>query len=270
MAQPTRAQTETRWPAAVAIVGLGGSSLALPDHLVPGPRWLFPIAVAVLLVPTLLAHAAGRHRLDQILGYGISIVVTLALVASLGTLVFVMGSQKQPPRGLLLSATVLWVTNILVFALWYWRLDAGGPHARDRRGAHSAGAFFFPQMMEGVPKQTSGLVAELRRLPLPGVLYVDGLLAHRYARPHALGQSPDDAAGVDLARLHRRRSARTRSACCSEGGPLLRAQRLHRIDARRAPRRDPARGECDREERGRDGGVREPDRSPGRRREARP
>ena len=120
----------------------------------PGPRWLFPIAVAVLLVPTLLAHAAGRHRLDQILGYGISIVVTLALVASLGTLVFVMASQKQPPRDLLFSATVLWVTNILVFALWYWRLDAGGPHARDRRGDHSAGAFFFPQMMEGVPKQT--------------------------------------------------------------------------------------------------------------------
>jgi Protein of unknown function (DUF1345) len=154
VAQPTRAQTETRWPAAVAIVGLGGSSLALPDHLVPGPRWLFPIAVAVLLVPTLLAHAAGRHRLDQILGYGISIVVTLALVASLGTLVVVMASQKQPPRDLLLSATVLWVTNILVFALWYWRLDAGGPHARDRRGDHSAGAFFFPQMMEGAPKQT--------------------------------------------------------------------------------------------------------------------
>ena len=153
MAQSTRATNETRWPAAIAIIGLGGSSLALPDHLMPGPRWLVPIAVALLLVPTLLAHAAGHHRLDQLLGYGISIVVTLALVASLASLVTVMASGRQPPRDLLSSATVLWVTNILVFALWYWRLDAGGPHARDSRGDHTAGAFFFPQMMQGAPDE---------------------------------------------------------------------------------------------------------------------
>jgi uncharacterized membrane protein len=151
--QPSRATNETRWPAAIAIIGLGGSSLALPDVLVPGPRWLVPIAVAVLLVPTLLAHAAGRHRLDQILGYGISVVVTLALVASLASLVFVMSRGHQRPAELLRSATVLWITNILVFALWYWRLDAGGPHARDRRDGHTAGAFFFPQMMEGAPQE---------------------------------------------------------------------------------------------------------------------
>ena len=40
---------------------------------------------------------------------------------------------------------------MLVFAIWYWRLDAGGPHAREKRGGHTAGAFFFPQMMDGVP-----------------------------------------------------------------------------------------------------------------------
>ena len=154
MAQPTRATNETRWPAAIAIVGLGGSSLALPDFLVPGPRWLLPIAVVVLLVPALFAHATGRHRLDQALGYAISAVVTVALAASLGSLVYVMAAHRQAPADLLRSATVMWVTNILVFALWYWRLDAGGPHARDRRGGHDSGAFFFPQMMQGAPKQT--------------------------------------------------------------------------------------------------------------------
>jgi hypothetical protein len=40
----------------------------------------------------------------------------------------------------------LWLTNILVFALWYWRLDAGGPHGRESEPGHSDGAFLFPQM----------------------------------------------------------------------------------------------------------------------------
>lgn len=151
MAQRSRESNETRWPAAIAIVGIGGSSLALPDFLVPGPRWLVPIVVALLLVPAILAHAAGYHRLDKILGYGISVVVTLALAASLASLVLELPGHRQPAE-LLRSATILWVTNILVFALWYWRLDAGGPHARAGRGGHTAGAFFFPQMMQGAPK----------------------------------------------------------------------------------------------------------------------
>ena len=46
----------------------------------------------------------------------------------------------------MLSATSLWTTNTLVFALWYWRLDAGGPHGRESRLGHSNGAFLFPQM----------------------------------------------------------------------------------------------------------------------------
>ena len=50
------------------------------------------------------------------------------------------------PLALLLSAASLWATNILVFALWYWRLDAGGPHQRDKRAGHPDGAFLFPQM----------------------------------------------------------------------------------------------------------------------------
>jgi len=44
------------------------------------------------------------------------------------------------------SAAELWLANILVFASWYWRLDAGGPHERARTSVHTDGAFFFPQM----------------------------------------------------------------------------------------------------------------------------
>ena len=55
-------------------------------------------------------------------------------------------SHAETPTALLLSATSVWTSNVLVFALSYWRLDAGGPHGRDSRDAHVAGAFLFPQM----------------------------------------------------------------------------------------------------------------------------
>jgi hypothetical protein len=136
--------TEARWPAAIAIIGLGGSALALPDDMVPGPRWLVPIVIVALLIPTLIAHRLGRHTIDRVLGYALSVIVTLALAASLGSLLRLVGSRSGPE--LLKSATVLWITNILVFALWYWRLDSGGPHGRESRAGHAAGAFLFPQM----------------------------------------------------------------------------------------------------------------------------
>ncbi len=40
----------------------------------------------------------------------------------------------------------IWLSNVLVFASWYWRFDAGGPHVREARDAHTSGAFLFPQM----------------------------------------------------------------------------------------------------------------------------
>ena len=149
MAKPAEAITEARWPAIVAIVGLTGCSLALPPELVLGPRWAVPVVVAVLVVATALAHRAGDHRLDKLGGYSISVIVTLALVYSIVRLLLTLPSKAEPPAVLLKSASMLWVTNLLVFALWYWRLDGGGPHAREKRGQHTEGAFFFPQMTPG-------------------------------------------------------------------------------------------------------------------------
>lgn len=151
MAVRTIANPEGRWPVLVALLGVGGIALSLPHALVVGPRWLLLAVVLALLLPATLAHRAGNHHIDAILGYAISGVVTLALAASLALLILRLPSKAESPGELLRAATVLWVTNILVFAIWYWRLDAGGPHRRETRGKHTAGAFFFPQMMDGVP-----------------------------------------------------------------------------------------------------------------------
>ncbi len=147
------ANPEARWPVLIALVGVGGITLSLPHALVLGPRWLLLAVVLVMLVPATLAHRAGNHRVDSLLGYAISTLVTLALAGSLALLILRLPDRTEGPASLLRSASLLWVTNVLVFAIWYWRLDAGGPHRREARGRHTAGAFFFPQMMDGVPME---------------------------------------------------------------------------------------------------------------------
>src|SRR5580765_6352733 len=137
---------EPRWPAFVAVIAVGALYMALPDALTLGPRWLFPSAVLALLVPTIVAHHAGKHRLNAIFGFAVDAVLTVGLIISVILLIGALPTHKEGPLELLLSAASLWATNILVFALWYWRLDAGGPHGRDARPGHFEGAFLFPQM----------------------------------------------------------------------------------------------------------------------------
>jgi hypothetical protein len=137
---------EPRWPAMLALVAVGGLRLALPESLSVGPDWLLILVVVVLLIPTAWARQRGLHQLNQILGYLVTSIVTADMVWSLGLLVAALPSHKESPQDLLRSASALWVTNILVFAIWYWRLDAGGPRARELRGVHTDGAFLFPQM----------------------------------------------------------------------------------------------------------------------------
>jgi len=130
----------------LALLGVGGLRLALPESLSLGPGWLLLVVVGVLLVPTVGARYLGNDWLNQVLGYCVVSLVTVDMIWSLWRLISALPSHKESPRELLVSAAALWITNILVFACWYWRLDAGGPRARELRGVHTDGAFLFPQM----------------------------------------------------------------------------------------------------------------------------
>ena len=148
------------------MLSVGGLYLGLPSDLTVGPPWLFPAIIGVLIVPTVVSHRTGRHHLDRILGFTITSLVTIAMVMSVILLIRALPLHKESPATLLLSAASLWSTNILVFALWYWRLDAGGPHGRDARPGHSEGAFLFPQMT----MSTQAKVAAGQRLWSPNFL----------------------------------------------------------------------------------------------------
>jgi hypothetical protein len=134
------------WQAILALVAVGGIYTALPGELSIGPRWLLFVVVMALLVPSVLAHRAGRHSLNRILGIISNSVITAALAGSLVLLVAGLPDRKETPRMLLISAGSLWLTNVLTFALWYWRLDGDGPYARRGRMLYASRAFLFPQL----------------------------------------------------------------------------------------------------------------------------
>lgn len=137
---------EPRWPVVLTLIAIAGLYLSLPERLTPGPTWLVPGMVGVLLVPTMLSHRMGYLNLNHGLGMTICAVLTVAVVLCLGTLVSGLPGKREAPTELLRSAVALWVSNMLLFACWYWRLDAGGPNRRDSRRLHEGGAFLFPQM----------------------------------------------------------------------------------------------------------------------------
>ncbi len=130
----------------MATLAVGGIRFALPAQLAIGPSWLLILVLGVLLVPTVWSWCSGNHRLNQIFGYVISSLVTVDMIWSLSLLIAALPAHKEAPKDLLISASAIWITNILVFASWYWRLDAGGPRGRELAGPHRDGAFLFPQM----------------------------------------------------------------------------------------------------------------------------
>jgi hypothetical protein len=137
---------QPRWPATLAALAVGGLYLSLPETLTFGPSWLLLATVAVLLVPVWIARIRGSFKLNQVLGYILLGMVTAAMLWSLYLLIRSLPSHQLAPIVLLRSAAALWVTNFLVFASWYWRLDAGGPNARHLSCGHTKGDFLFPQM----------------------------------------------------------------------------------------------------------------------------
>ncbi|HYY13536.1 MAG TPA: hypothetical protein VE758_03790 [Chthoniobacterales bacterium] len=137
---------EPRWQALLAVLAIGAIYLALPRHLILGPIWLLPTVIVVLLVPTVVSHRRGKRSLNRALGILINGITTLALIGSVVLLVRALPSHREAPLELLRSGGLLWLTNVIVFALWYWRLDGGGPTRRHEEKKFGSTSFLFPQM----------------------------------------------------------------------------------------------------------------------------
>ncbi|HXM95718.1 MAG TPA: hypothetical protein VOA64_15950 [Candidatus Dormibacteraeota bacterium] len=137
---------EPRWPAFVAMLAASCVYLSLPKPLSIGPSWLLLAIIFVLLIPTVVSYHRGRNDVVRILTFAANGAITLALIASLIFLIQGIPLHRELPKDMLRSASALWITNVLVFALWYWKLDAGGPLQRDRTLGRIDSSFLFPQM----------------------------------------------------------------------------------------------------------------------------
>src|SRR5271167_3935067 len=121
---------EPRWPVLLALASVVGVHFSLPEVLSLGPIWLLVGAFVVLATFVSVLHSRGAAKKAYAVGLMLMISVTAAVVES----------------HLLQSAASLWICNVLVFAAWYWKLDAGGPYVREKFRRHEDGAFLFPQM----------------------------------------------------------------------------------------------------------------------------
>lgn len=124
---------------------------ALPDGLAMGIQHPICITEAVLAV-VLLALSPKRinkhHMPTRILGLSLTTIMTISNTASAGLLIgFLINGDAKDPKHLLLSGASIWLTNIIIFSLWFWDLDRGGPGAR-AEAKNQYPDFIFPQMAD--------------------------------------------------------------------------------------------------------------------------
>lgn len=140
---------DTLWPAQAAVAAAIVLSFGLSKEVLIGPRWLLPgveivlLAWLVVIAPRRATeHSPTRRRL----ALSLIALVSLTNVVTLGLLVhFLINGGKVRGHALILSGTLVWLTNVLLFAVWYWELDRGGPAARYLEPERLPD-FQFPQM----------------------------------------------------------------------------------------------------------------------------
>jgi len=145
-------QREARWPALLAVVASVALQLVLPDSLIRGLgyRGLIPSLEGALMVVLLIAnpvHISKEQSRLRYVGIALIALITAANVVSLTELIHALlyGTTKAGGRPIVYASVPIWLTNVIVFGLWYWELDRGGPGARQRPG-HPRPDFLFPQM----------------------------------------------------------------------------------------------------------------------------
>jgi len=155
------------WPS-LAILASAGLYADLPSSFIGGRgggafgdlRWIVPVLTVLVLLALGVIRPSGRlaraldwgprtaHVTRRRLVFVTIGIVSAANVASIGLLIHLLINGASATASTLLRAAVhMWLVNVLLFALWYWQLDGGGPLERPRC-APARRDFLFPQQTE--------------------------------------------------------------------------------------------------------------------------
>ncbi len=141
---------ESRWPVGLAILVAVALQLATPTSMAFRPVWALPAVELTLFVALMIANPTRINRESTVLravGLTLVVVASWATAWSAARLIYglVHGSAGEDAQHLLLTGAAIWLTNVIVFALWYWEIDRGGPAAR-ANARRSWPDFLFAQM----------------------------------------------------------------------------------------------------------------------------
>ena len=145
-------QGERRLPVAIAVGVAIALQMLLPNHLVIHPWWLLPALEGALLVGLVAANPGRITRTSTTLRTASLTLIALISIAnawSTAELVkgLINGTEGENAGPLLARAASIYITNIIVFSLWYWEWDRGGPVAR-ANAPRPYPDFLFPQMTQ--------------------------------------------------------------------------------------------------------------------------
>ena len=182
--QHLTAQPLDFWLARGAILVIAGLQVAVVNDLSVGPRWLAPAVELALLAPLSVATAWTQRRARRAssddqwdavgkmfrwvrrLAITLTAIVTVMNFGELAKLVQTMlAGHAANGQTLLLDAVNIWLTNVVLFALWFWTIDRSGPTATGAGSLCTEDFLFTQQQRSG--RRVQGLVARIHRLSLP-------------------------------------------------------------------------------------------------------
>lgn len=142
---------ELRWPVSAVVLLVVVLQLALPADYRLADRWVLAgLEVVLLLAVTLL----NPHRIEapskpvRVLSLTLLTVMSLANLDAVARLVhrLLSGTEGSDATALLVTGASIWLVNVVIFALWYWEFDRGGPVGRTGGGTEDRPDFLFAQM----------------------------------------------------------------------------------------------------------------------------
>lgn len=157
---PPPAHGEPHWPAQATVLLAIALQIVLPNRLAIGSKWILPGLETVMLVTLFVAspqRLEAPHSLRRQLTLATTAIVSIANGIALALLAHYLVEHTSPSHGrqLIIAGVLIWLTNVLIFALWFWEIDRGGAGLR-AAGLDGPPDLLFPNMTDEVARRYPG------------------------------------------------------------------------------------------------------------------